>query len=129
MKPEDMLAVMEQNKGVYPEYDALSDERKMFFANVNIYSGTAETYIDDDGRVAGVGGIRYMGTGEGWFLTMPKYRTQPRRLFTFVAEQFERTRNEKNLWRIFAESKISEVFLKHLGFKKQDGMHIWTEGD
>ena len=39
-------------------------------------------------------------------------------LFQFVADEFKRVRKEKNLWRIFAESKISERFLHHLGFEK-----------
>jgi hypothetical protein len=93
-------------------------------ARLNLIHGTAEA-VEEDGQVVGVGGIRYMGIGEGWFITVPEKRRLA--LFEFIQEHFQRVRTEKNLWRIFAESKISERFLHHLGFVKNPGMHIYTE--
>lgn len=124
MEISEFLEVMEANKGIWKEYDELPEEQKRFLAHVNICTGVAETYYDDDGELFGVGGIRFVGLGEAWLITLPNKR-KPYLLRT-AAENFKRIRDSKNLWRIFAESKVSEHFLQHLGFKKQDGMHIYT---
>ncbi len=126
MTEAEFLSVMQANVGLYPDFDALSIERKRLIAQVNICTGTAESFYDNEGRLIGVGGIRYMGLGEAWMLTLPEIR-EPFLLRT-VAQNFERLRDEKHLWRVFAESKVSENFLKHLRFVRQDGMHIWTRG-
>jgi len=124
MTVEEFLQVMKANPGIWPEYDKATDEQKRYVAHLNICTGVAETYIDDDGELFGVGGIRFVGLGEAWFLTLPTKR-KPFLLRT-AGEAFNRIRDEKNLWRVFAESKVNENFLRHSGFKKQDGMHIWT---
>ena len=124
MTIEEFLDVMKANKGIWEEYDNATDEQKRFVAHLNICTGVAETYFDDDGELFGVGGIRYIGLGEAWLITLPNKRKPY--LFRTATENFKRIRDSKNLWRIFAESKVSENFLSHLGFKKQDGMHIYT---
>jgi hypothetical protein len=122
MTVEDFVFVMKQNIAIYP----YSDEELRQAAILNIHTGVAETYLED-GEVVGVGGIRYMGIGEGWFISLPQKRTPA--MLRVIAKQFARIRKAKNIWRIFAESKISENFLRHLGFAKQDGIHIWTSAD
>lgn len=122
MTVEDFILVMKQNSEIYP----YTDKELVEAANLNICTGTAETYVDD-GEIVGVGGLRYMGVAEGWFMSIPERRKL--KLFQFVVDEFKRVRKEKNLWRIFAESKISERFLFHLGFKHEPQFHTWTEAD
>lgn len=126
MKIEDFLLVMAQNADIYPEFDELSDPEKRCLANLNIIMGTAESFFED-GRFVGVGGIRYVGIGEAWMMTPPTIREERRvSLLKKTKEIFAKTRDEHNLWRIFGTSKISENFLRHLGFKKDESVHIWT---
>ena len=124
MKAEEFLLVMEQNKGEWPEFDKLQDEQKRLLANLNICSGTAETFFDDNGEIYGVGGIRYIGLGEAWFITKPENR-KPVLLRTAI-DVFRRIREDEGLWRIFASSRISENFLRHSGFQKDDTIFTWT---
>jgi len=126
MTVEEFIFVMDRNPSIYPHYDALSDEQKRIMAHLNICTGTAETFFDDQGRVFGVGGIRFVGMGEAWFITPPESRDMKLSLFREVSQQFKRIRDEKNLWRVFSESHISENFLRHLGFEKQEGIHVWN---
>ena len=126
MTVEDFLQVMAANKGLWPEFDALTDEQKLFVAKVNILTGTAYSYFKD-GEFWGVGGIRYIGIGEAWLIGSPQTRKQlTMEEFNFIKETFEQERNEKNLWRVFAESRISQTFLKRLGFVAHQGYHVWT---
>lgn len=127
MTVQDFLAMMELNKEVYPEFAALTDEQKRYLAWVNVESGTADAYIEN-GELVGVGGIRFVGIGEGWLITSPGMRKD--RKFTLLKEakkSFIATRDRLNLWRIFATSKISQNFLKHLGFESENTTHIWTK--
>jgi hypothetical protein len=124
MKLEDFLAVMQANKGVYPDYDKLPDEAKVFIGNLNIITGTAESYLEN-GFLIGVGGIRYIGIGEAWFLTIPELRERSMTLLRAARENLRRMRDEKNLWRLYATSKISTNFLKHLGFEQESNL-VWT---
>jgi len=127
MTTDDFLAVMAANKEFYPDYDKLSQAEKVYLANINIITGTAHSYFTDKGEFFGVGGIRYIGLGEAWCATFPHIRLrQKKKLFEETKDVFIKTRDEKNLWRVFAESKISDKFLEHLGFKKEPDMHIWT---
>jgi len=126
MTVEDFLAVMQTNAELYPEYASLPEEQKVFIAKLNLITGTAYSYFKD-GQFWGVGGIRYMGIGEAWMIGSPQSRkqlTMPE--FTFIKQDFQAQRDDKNLWRIFAESRISQVFLRRLGFVQQDGFHVWT---
>ena len=126
MEVEDFLSVMSANKGLWPEFDSLTDEQKLFVAKVNILTGTAYSYFKD-GEFWGVGGIRYIGVGEAWLIGSPQTRKQlTMEEFNFIKETFENERNEKNLWRVFAESRISQTFLKRLGFVEHPGYHIWS---
>lgn len=124
MEISDFLEVMKANPGIWLEYDNATDEQKRFVAHLNICTGTAETFFDDDNEMIGVGGIRFVGIGEAWMITLPTKRKPF--LLRQAAETFNRIKDDKNLWRIFAESRVNEHFLRHLGFKKQDGMHIFT---
>ena len=125
MTIDDFITVMAQNAEIYPEFAALPEEQKRLTANGNIVTGMAETFRED-GKIVGVGGIRHIGIAEAWFITPPAIRSKPLKLLRQVRKSFEQIRTDEGLWRIFAESKISENFLKHLGFVKDDGIHIWT---
>ncbi len=125
MAIEDFLEVMAQNAEIYPEFAALPEEQRRLIANGNIQTGTAETFRED-GKIVGVGGIRHIGIGEAWCITPPTIRDQPVRLLRQVKKSFDQIRNDKELWRIFAESKISENFLQHIGFVKNEGFHVYT---
>jgi len=125
MTVEDFLEVMAANAEVYTEFAALPDEQKRLMANGNIATGTAETFRED-GKIVGVGGIRHIGIGESWFITPPAIRKKPLKLLRQVRKSLEQIRTDKQLWRIFAASKISENFLKHLGFAKNEDFHVWT---
>ena len=126
MTIEDFIEIMAQNAEIYPEFDALPDEQKRLIANGNIVTGTAETFREDDGTIYGVGGIRHNGIGECWFINPPEARRHPKKLLRVVRATFDRIREEKQLWRVFAESKISETFLKHCSFKPEPGTYVWT---
>jgi hypothetical protein len=126
MKIEDFLLIMEQNAGVYPWYDNLVDEQKRCVANMNIITGTAESFFED-GQLVGVGGIRFAGIGEAWMIVPPDIRDKRKlSLLRETKNTFIRTRDEKNLWRCFAESKISDNFLKHIGFEPNPKGLVWT---
>ncbi len=128
MEINDFLTIMAANAEVYPEFAELPDGQKRHLANINILTGTAESYIED-GKLVGVGGIRYVGIGEGWFITLPELRQKNRQglaLFKFIEKAFVKTRDELNLWRVFAGSKISTHFLERLGFAKDTSTRVWT---
>jgi len=126
MTADDFILVMALNKNYYPEFDVLPDEQKREIADVHLQAGTAESFFDD-GELIGVGGIHWIGVGESWMVCLPKMRDD--RKFTLLREAkkvFEQTRDKLNLWRIFATSRISGNFLKHMGFEKNDTCSVWT---
>ena len=123
MQISEFLEIMEANAEFYPGFAALPDEQKRLVANGNIATGTAEA-ISEDGEIIWVGGIRHIGIGEAWCISPPKNRTPS--CLRLVKRHLERIRDEQGLWRVFAESKISEKFLKHLGFKPEPGTHVWV---
>lgn len=126
MKVEEFLLVMELNADVYPEFAKLPDEQKRYLANVNIITGKAQSFFED-GRLVGVGGIRYVGIGEAWMISPPEIRdNKGLSLLKETRRTFIAMRDEHNLWRVFAESKLSETFLKHLEFKKHPEGQVWT---
>jgi hypothetical protein len=126
MTVENFLAVMLANKEVYLDFSVLPDEQKILIANVNIRTGTAMSYFED-GKLLGVGGVHYVGVGEGWLLTLPEIRKERKlSLFKTVKTDFEKQRNDLKLWRVFATSKISTTFLKHLDFKPAPSTQIWN---
>ena len=126
MTEDDFKEIMTLNKGIYPEYDNLSEDDKWLAANFNINTGTAESFFEDD-RLVAVGGIRYVGLGEAWMITPPDIRLKrAKSLLREVRNIFVKTRDEKKLLRIFAQSKISVNFLKHLGFEESEMVHIWA---
>jgi hypothetical protein len=125
MTVQDFTHVMEKNRDMYPEFHLMSFKEKFAIANDHIERGVAESYLGKHGEVIGVGGIDFVGVGEGWFISLPEQRTSS--LLRTVKEQFNRIRKAKNLVKIYATSRISENFLKHLGFKKHNSVHIYSE--
>ncbi len=126
MAIEDFMLIMKQNPGIYSDYDILAEDQKRYVANINIVTGTAQSFFEDE-HLVGVGGIRHIGIGEGWFLTPPEIREK--RSLSLLREArstFIRDRDEHNLWRCFAESMISDNFLKHLKFEPKPKGFSWT---
>jgi hypothetical protein len=116
MRPEDFLRLMEMNQGFYPEYASLSQQDKLRVAQLNRDTGIAESHYLD-GKLVAVTGIRERGIGEAWFVTTPDIRENHKfLLFKSVKENLPIYRDTLNLWKLFATSRISETFLKHLGF-------------
>jgi len=126
MQVDEFIAVMMANKTVYPEFATASPETQFLMANINTRTGTAISYFED-GKLVGMGGIRYLGLGEAWMITPPEIR-EHRGLSLFKAAKFnfEKQRDELKLWRVFAETKISDNFLKHLDFVKLDRGFVWN---
>ena len=126
MTPEDFLIIMKMNAHIYRDFDELSYEHKKYIANLNIITGEAQSFFED-GKLVGVGGIKYIGIGEGWLITPPEIREQNGlSLFKETHKFFIKTRDDKNLWRVFAETSISENFLKRLDFKPHPHGLVWT---
>lgn len=125
MKIEHFLAVMEQNEKFYPEYAKLSLEDKIKVAQLNIDTGIAESHYID-GKLIGVTGIRYRGIGEAWFIVNPEIRANKFLLFKRTQKTLPRMRDAIGIWRLYATSKISENFLKHLGYEPEPTMFCWT---
>ena len=125
MPVDDLLLLMEQNASIYHEFAALEAEQKRQVANLNILTGTAESFFED-GRLVGVGGIRYVGLGDAWLITPPDIRNRGLSLLREARRVFTETCDEHNLRRVVATSKISETFLKHLGFMEPDNkILVW----
>lgn len=125
MTIDDFLAVMAANADQFPNYMALADADKRYIANVNSITGSAEAYIED-GKLLAVGGIRYCGIGEAWLMSNPEIRKDRKfTLFREAKEALETQRQSLNLWRIFADARLTANFLEHLGFEKSN-THIWT---
>ncbi len=126
MKIEDFLMVMAANADIYPEFAALGDENQRYVANANIITGEARS-LHEDGRLIAVFGVRFVGIGEAWMITSPEIRER-RRLWLLKHSRKEmiRMRDENQLWRIFAESRVSETFLKHLEFEPNPKGFVWT---
>lgn len=125
MAIEDYLEIMELNAGVYPAWNTLDDDQKRYLGQINIESGAAKSFYED-GKLVAVGGVRFVGIGEAWMITPPQIRLRPFELFREVKKAFIKIRDENNLWRVFATSQISENFLRHLGFKKNEKPYTWT---
>ena len=127
MTMEDWLEIMAENGSVYPEYALLSDTEKRAWGTLNLAAGFAEAYLED-GKLIGVGGIRYCGIGEAWMISRVATRQdiQKPSFFRFVKKNWKETTDEHNLFRVFAESKISVNFLEHIGFVKNPKGLVWT---
>jgi hypothetical protein len=126
MKIEDFLAVMAENSEIYPEFAKLPDEQQRYIANVNIITGEAKS-IYEDGRLVAVCGVRFLGVGEAWMITPANIRSERKlSLLKHSRQEMIRMRDENDLWRIFAESRISKTFLKHLEFEPHPQGYVWT---
>ncbi len=130
MTAEDFLIVMAANADMYPnsvysQFAALSQEYKRYLANVNIATGEAKSFYAD-GKFIGSSGIRYVGIGEAWLATMPETRERPLLLLKEAKRFFKESRDDHNLWRVFANGGISMTFMEHLGFEKHENGVCWT---
>jgi len=128
MTIEDFITVMLANKEQYPEFAILTRPQQEFLANLNIITGVSESCYED-GKLIGVSGMRYIGIGEIWGMCLPEIRNDKKFLMLKQAKKdFVKIRDELNLWRVFADSTLSDNFLKHLGFNKSSSNLIWTKG-
>ncbi len=125
MTVEDMLLIMALNEDIYSDFAKLPEELKRYVVIHNIIHDAAK-YFYDKGRLVGVGGIKYVGVGEAWMISYPEIRSEHGlALVKQAQETFIGMRDEKNLWQVFAESRISENFLKRLGFKQNPKGFVW----
>jgi len=130
MTVEDFLKVMEMNVDIYPEFNELTDEQKRYLAFVNINTGEAVSFFRND-QFLGLGGIRYIGIGEAWILTTPEMIAKGKihnhgNLLRESRKIFKKVSDEHHLWRVFADSSISETFLEHCGFERRPKGYCWT---
>lgn len=125
MTAKDFLEIMKANAKEYPEFDALPDELKERLANLNICTGTAESTFED-GKLIGVFGIRYMGIGEVWGISMPELR-EKRKFFLLkqAKKSFKETCEKLDLIKVSANSIISDNFLIHLGLVHTETNKVW----
>jgi len=127
MTKEEFFEIMDDNSSEFPEFAAMSQEEKEQVANTNIITGPAEAFYDDDGRLAGVGGMRIVGVAEAWSITRKDIReSQKKRLLRKHLEVMKRFCDEHGLWRVFAVGNLSTNFLKHLGFEKTENTLMWS---
>ena len=109
-------------KGYHPK-DAIAicgDETKWPQANLNQSSGPAFSLFED-GTLLGCGGVRVYGVGEPWCMFTKEARTNKKTtILKATKQQLDIMCREHKLWRLFAETTVSESFLEHLGFKKQE---------
>lgn len=127
MQIEEYLKVMEQNAEIFPEWGPMSLQDKQFLAKVNMITGVAKTFTEDNGEFFGCAGIHYVGVGEAWCITPPDVRNDKKLTLLREAKRFFSTERDRlNLWRIYAANRISQTYLNHLGFEKADNLSIWT---
>ena len=128
MNIADFLLVMEANADLFPEWQLLSDSEKTKQALQRMHYGSAEAVFDGD-QVVGVQGILQLGIGEAWLIARPDMRDKKFSLMRHSIKAFERLRDVDAYMRVFANTKISETYLKHLGFESDTTTHIWTRKD
>ncbi len=135
MTTDEFLKIMADNSSDFSEFAALSDTLKQKVAEVNIITGCAEAFYDDNGKLQGVGGIRYKGVGEAWMLTPRNIQSHPdhtRRqsqfldLLAVTKKNMLRMVAENEILQLYATGTLSTKFLEQVGFKRQDKVLIWT---
>jgi N-acetylglutamate synthase-like GNAT family acetyltransferase len=117
-KVEDILEMMERNKAHYPDFHCLSDERKRDLAQLNLDTGLAQSYFID-GKLVAAAGIRMIGVGEAWLAVDPEAKTEHKKTLMRETKNLLQQAKEEGVWCLFAENKISENYLEHLGFKRK----------
>ena len=93
------------------------------FASLNQVAGPGYTLFDGKTPIL-AGGIRIHGVGEAWIMSSDKIRQDPKLLMRTIRPQFDKIVRENQLWRLWAISKVSDTFLEHFDFVKQEGF-IW----
>jgi len=127
MTIEEYINVMDQDPIHFPEWAGFDINTKQFLAKVNMVTGVAKTFTEDNGNFFGCAGIHYVGVGEAWCITPPDIRKDKKLTLLREAKNFFGTQRDKlNLWRIYAANRISQTYLNHLGFEKADNLSIWT---
>jgi hypothetical protein len=105
---------------LYNPEDAIKlcgDESKRPQANLNQSAGPAYSFYEDKKLIC-CGGVRIYGVGEAWLLTTDENRRNHAKTIMRVSkEQLDKVIRENSLWRLWAETKVSENFLEHLGFE------------
>ena len=115
---DDILEMMDRNKREFADFALLPDEQKRNLAQLNIDSGLAQSYFLDDKLVA-VGGIRMIGLGEAWLAVDPDIKTTHKKTLMRESKTLLDDAKSQGIWCLFAVNKISENFLRHLGFEKK----------
>lgn len=135
MTTEEFLQIMNDNSSEFPEFTELSHQKQLDMANININTGPAEAFRDDNGRLLGVGGFRIIGVAEGWLITPREIRSHPdhylrkpqfAQFLRITRENMKRMCDENSLWRVFATGKLSTKFLEQLGFERIDKTLVWS---
>lgn len=135
MTTEEFLQIMNDNAGEFPEFAALSRQQQENMANINIATGPAEAFRDNEGRLLGVGGFRISGVAEGWLITPRDIRCHPDHqkrkgqfadFLRITQKTMKRMCDENSLWRVFATGKLSTKFLEQLGFERIDKTLVWS---
>ena len=100
--------------------DLCGDESKRDAANLNQTAGPAYSLFLDKKLVA-CGGMRIYGVAELFLITSDEYRKKHiKTILKASREQIDIMVRENHIWRLLAETKISDNFLKHLGFVESD---------
>lgn len=96
------------------------DESQRPNANLNQSAGPAYSlYLDK--KLIACGGVRCYGVGELWLLTNDKYRQKHiKEILKASRQQIDLMIRENHLWRLMAETKVSDNFLEHLGFVESE---------
>ncbi len=135
MDTTEFLKIMAENASDFSEFAALSDTLKQKVAEVNLQTGCAEAFFWPNGKLVGVGGIRYKGVGEAWMITPRDIQSHPdhtRRQAQFLdlldvtKTNMQRMADENDLWQLYATGTLSTKFLEQIGFKRQDKTLVWT---
>lgn len=88
-------------------------------------TGPAFTIMTDEKKpkILGCGGVRVQGIGEAWaFYDKEALKDFPKILLPTTRQVLNDIIAQERLIRIYAEASVSETWLEHLGFKKQENI-------
>jgi hypothetical protein len=128
MTVQDFMEVMRPNEGFYPEYACLSEKEKECLPKLNLSTGFAQSHYLD-GKLVAVSGIRCLGVGEAWFITIPEMReklSMQKLMLKHSKEMLIKMRDSLNLWCLFATNRISANYLEHLDFMPEPRFFVWV---
>ncbi len=96
-------------------------------AALNQISGPAFTLMTDEKKpkVLACGGVRIQGLGEAWAIyDKEALKDFPKTLLAASRDALTEMIAEERLIRVFAESSVSDKWLKSLGFVKQENIFV-----